>query len=416
MLNQTEYIKAVIAARNDQSKNSIPYQSMIDDCWSHVFDFLSPSDILQMSQTCTHMQRVCGEYLVKYFPRVEYHFKKEQKMFGPFPKLVEIRSDFCKYIGALTIRAEGFDDSSKNVERFSSLKSVKFDFMHEISKHRNLLKSIEDLELNGTNCADSAFKEISSNCQKLKKLRVRFCRGNVSAVFEQYFPTLEYFYIYQHFEIESGLECFLNKHKTLKHLVCEYTFLWENREWFFKTIAQLDEITVILNVKMHEKGNVFFDMLKRLFHQGFYKRLTLSLTCDFGYNGFETMTKLIVDLSQSVPLKKLCLHGEIYQAQTDYLANNLPTLEEVDLLLPLVSHIESFIYHSRSVKNVRAGVSSEIQYFEKLNINKLNEGRKKLMNAFPIVLQLNESQYLKVKHREANMDLSHIQIRQMSRH
>lgn len=73
-LEHKKFINCVISRKNEQIINSIPFRRLIDDCWEYTFNFLSICDILRLSQTCERMELLCGDYLNRCFPNIEYCF------------------------------------------------------------------------------------------------------------------------------------------------------------------------------------------------------------------------------------------------------------------------------------------------------------------------------------------------------
>lgn len=203
-LSDDEFLRLVVALRNEQKENLSPYVKVIDDCWEHIFDFLSISDILKMSETCTNMQNMCGYYISEYFPWVTFELIGA-KLFASRPRRLKIRNDFCKFVSELDMFESSFRRNQVNKKilafirssrNFPSLKSIKLIHCHvtkeDIKNLRYVLSIIEKLELRSFFSLGNVFNQLSYYCGKLKSLQMEHCKSGIS-VFSLYFQVLNIF-------------------------------------------------------------------------------------------------------------------------------------------------------------------------------------------------------------------------------
>lgn len=426
-MNESEYLRAVVAIRNEQQENCIPYLKIIEDCWEMIFEFLTITDIINLSQTCKQMLEMCGYYIRTYFPEIGF-IMYENGIVASYPRHIPIREEFYKYITVLEINRITLDSEKtisffkKNGKKFQSLKTLKLTNTHinnkEIKELMPILKIIENLELRCFYSPEITFTQIANYCPQLKNLRMRGCLNDESIFSDRHlYPNLEHlsFTQYTTFAGEMPeLECFLNRHTTLKHFECDWVCLWENREAFMGTALQLDELTIHFSInRLNISLDKFFGILIQLYHEGCYKWLNLTFDLFFHQTYTNTIYKYFPGLTQLITVKKLILFNFSSILINTSFISHLPELEEIQLDMINIKDIETLFTEGKNLKTIKIN-----HIFEKHNINtididltELNDKRKNSADARRVSLYIPENFYLRLKEKMININLSHIKIK-----
>lgn len=252
-----QFLKTVIEVRMAQIENPIPHLQLIDDCWHHIFDFLTVKDILNMSATSKRMMHICGCYLRTFCPKKRFYaadgIYRDISCFEP------LQIDLYQYMKKLCIKEQNFHNTVSflcGVEiKFESLKTFILSnnsvFHHpDFSNLLHKIENIENIKITESRIYDArnVFTAISNNCFKLTSLKVKRTR-NGKLLFSKTFgslKSLEYeAYYMNNTEIEN-LNRFLNRH-SLKYLKLDYTSFWLNRDRLNNTNVCIETLDICFN-------------------------------------------------------------------------------------------------------------------------------------------------------------------------
>lgn len=407
-------------------KESPAYLKLIADCWEHIFDRLSIKDILIMSQTCKRMNQMSGYYIREYNPYVEFWMTKK----GVQSQDVYVHSDFYRFIGRLIIGPNNESEFILNVELFNALKTIVFFDCQitetQIDGMQNVLKNIESIQLNTNKVPSCIFKQFSMYCLKLKQLDAF---DPESALFLQSYPTLEClrYLPVQCVQIED-LKTFFGKHLKLKQFVTSRGFIWANRDILNQTTAHLEFLNVYFNKSDSTVPfDQFIEFLKTLYERGFYKTLQLSLPHGIETNSlvhlrnsistlprFDRLfvsTHSFIDLASLTHLKSLRIQELLCGfnctiTEVESLAKNLTNLEHLTFQSANISAIRPFVRFTKKLQIITIFFLLD----SCLNLNALNEERRKLPDACKIVLCVPEKVYLATKWKSRSLSLNLVKI------
>lgn len=407
-----------------------PYLKLIADCWEHIFDYLSLTDILQMGETCKRMRRMAGYYLREYFPDLRFNLLGQEVKVA-YPHKFHLRTDFYPYIRKLCILRRGNEFSSVlDDETFAAVKTLIFMSVelnrNQFAHTRNVLKNVEDIHIEHCNIDVEIFAQFVNYCPKLKSMRAEYGNTDHAAIakslFSQHYPTLEQLKYKSnscHRQIDA-LKLFLEKHPKLKEFECNMPFLWANRDLLLKTNVQLDLFIVDFTRNYNIPSDQFVEFLKKLYARGFYKSLQLSIdriTNDIfvhSDNGICTLpafelldinTDEEIDLSCLINLRELHIFN-FQSTDMENLAKKLVKLEKLSFGSASMNKLLPFIYYSKRLKTVYIDNLDN----DDLDLFALNEKRKKLENARQVEICVREHHYLNAKWNSKYCNLSHVKI------
>lgn len=421
------------AVRND----SPPCFKLIADCWEHIFDYLTLEEVYAMGQTCWHLHRMAGYYFREYFHDIRFDLIRK-KVRIHYLYNIRLRTDFYQYIGKLSIWYSNELEYFLDADTFASLKSLSFwgvkSIEIQIDYARNVLKNIESIEFYATKSVGNVFERIASCCPKLKVLRVKSPRkirtrsehNAFNKIFLQRFLKLEHLKInvYDENAKINELKIFLKNHTKLKHLECDYRFLWANRNLLNETNNQLD----VLTIHFHRENDAipfdqFVDFLNQLFIRGIYKALHLHLdhfeNVDFNtvistlpvLQKVNTYSNDVIDYLRLTNLMELSIF-EIDEGDFEQIAKSLTKLERVRFQHASANHILPFIHFAKKIKTIK--VYGRLRDDHVLDLFTLNEQRKKLGYARQVCIHVDEKVYLREKWKSKNLDLSHVRIARLN--
>lgn len=431
-LSDSAFIRTLILFRNEQKENMPPYMKVVDDCWEYVFDNLPISDVLRMSKTCKRLEDICGHYISTYYPATPFKFSKFD-VITSFPRYVQVNKSFYKYITTLTIRHSDLKRWEKrrasffrSVEYYHGLKTIKLisdsggRIEKEIAKQPNILYGVKRLEFRSYHVPHNVFKQFSNYCPNLTSLCIEGTQ-KLNRIFHEHFPKLEYL----RFDPDSDYEeeellSFLNKHKNLEHIECNWRFFLCNSEKFEETIAKFNQITIRFTSYHRHKTNdlqlaAFFELLKRVYEKKLFKWLNFS----FDLWGTDIHSKILINdkliaLGRVIPIKRLSFSNHCNEQAYD-IAKKLIYLEEVRIEDPTIFSVAPFIQFALNLKSLRLGEG--VLTFRKLNdvlrdldLIEMNEVRKK-NNARRMFIYMTEDEYFLAKEAISILNLSHIELK-----
>lgn len=422
--------------RDDLYKNpSPPYLKLIDDCWEHIFSFLSCGDIIAMGQTCKKMCEMAGHYILVYHPELEFDLNERaiQLLFSS----VSIQTDFYKFIAKLCINYSSRLDFFQNSEPFHSLKTFAFDFYHfkenQIERMQNVLQNIETIVLEYCKTDGNTFEQLAVHCPKLEYLNVYYCHNinrELDTLFSQHFSMLKRLKLRVQ---KSGavicidkLKMFLEKHTNLKQLDIDCHFLWENRDALMQAEIRLDLLSICFDVtRITIPFAELVVFLKTLNARGFYKTLQIpfyrnpmnvdrehlnNALCTLG----PVLENLLISYESRINLTRLTdlkqLHITVKSpssVEIECIAKSLTNLERLYFTIIQTNQILPFIRHSKRLKTIKFHNLSE--YI--LDAFALNQERKKFGNEGLVTIYMPNYIYLRSKWKPRNSKLNLIQIK-----
>lgn len=403
-----------------------PYLKLNDDCWEHVYDYLSFEDVLAMGQTCNRMNQMSGYYVREYYPNLEFKMCDKKIYLNE----VCVPAHFYQFIRRLSVYdSDDFSIIFVNVAQFDSLKTLMFGLMaldgNAIESIRNVLENVETIELYCCKIASNFYKHLSNYCPQLKHLNVSYSNGEDTNFLTEYYPLLESltylvgapFKNLSSLTMGHELKTFLEKHLKLKSFESDAQFLWANRTRLEQTNIQLDLLHIDYNLPLTTFGN----LLRTLYEHGFYKSLQLS----YGYINEEQLgdkisklprleklkmkNDLFFDLSL-VKLKELYITSFDSPVSEELVAKIVPKLERLQFVYVDFNTILLFIRYAKRLRTI------EIDFLfggERFDLVALNEERKLLKNASQVSIYLRDTHYLPIKWQSKNSNLNLVRIERL---
>lgn len=405
-----------------------PCDTLIDDCWEHIFDYLPIRDVYSMAQTCKRMNRFAGYYFHKYSPELEYTMEKDG-IYCSSLRWYNLESNFHEFVTRLRIDQKSYLNSVSQAQAFSSLKTLIFNNIEltsvQINSRRTLLRNVENLHINGNTISDAIFTAISNYCPKLKCLDIRYTPtsfGVDNNIFLQHYPNLEHLRYEQREDTKiDAMGTFLKKHPNLKQITTNFRFLRTHRDIFSTTNIELDILTV--EVPIDFTFNEFVELLKQLYERGFYKLLSVTLYC------WEDKYKKLGNKIAALPgLHKLTTHKvlefsdlalanlkewhlwefDMSAEDVENLAKNVVNLEKFTLDYPKIEHILSFVRHSKKLKKLIANYIALPNCV--LDLMTYNQERMKLAGACKLTIHVLDRAYIPTKWKYQEMNLTHVKV------
>lgn len=374
------------------------------DCFEELFEWLSFKDLLALRQTCKQFKKIVDYYIKEYYPAVKigYGILRLQR-----PYIGRLR-----FLDPIIIK---------------SIKKLRLDVIDlslaEISIMKDLLSHIEVLDLGNWEIEHDFYEVFLQFCPKLKYLSIDEVSGDTLMgagnqwLLRQY-PLLENFAIkdsidafYEGKEI-TQLETFFRINPNIRTFSTTLHFLWENRNWLRGSNIQFDQLnveffpTVFLDV---DDINNMFGLVHELYQDGLFKKLHFYGLCVYAEEmsqisllpALEKVHLREVEENLIVPpsLKVLNLYNGSDIKNPEVLAKNIPNVEHIYLRTAKLTDILPFIRLSASVREIRVADLENGTYFQNgiINLNALNEERRKLNGAKKITIYVWEQICLSMK-------------------
>lgn len=415
-----EYVVAAANIEtNDSEEKPPPYLKLNADCWEHIFDYLSLSDILTMAKTCKRMNQMAGYYMREYYPQYRFRLVNAE-IYGDD---LCLQTDFYPFISRLYVRWDTKNNVTKflsNVNSFDALKTIEFSrgelTKTQVESMQNVLKNVERLFVNQCGIVGDIFGQFANHCPKLKQLDVACSRQTDTLFFAHHYPALE---CCRYWESRPApvteLKTFFETHSKLKEFYTDIGFLLANRDAFMQSTIELDVLTVHLMGYTNFPFEEFTKLLKELYDRHAYKALSLKLSMlhtGYGHisHAISSLPQLQrlqlwgnsdLDLSRFTDLKELRIHEFYAGTDLEMLAKGLPKLEHFVISSGQIETILPFIRHSKKLITIKIGYLE----LDNLDLLSLNKERKKLQNACQISIHLDDDAYLHPKWKSHNFKL-----------
>ncbi|XP_031636866.1 uncharacterized protein LOC116349526 [Contarinia nasturtii] len=292
-------------------------------------------------------------------------------------------------------------------------------------------------------------------CKNLKRLSVQntqnerqtlgYYASNNSWLCKRY-PKLEHIELNPKYSGEffcSEIETFIKLNSHIKSLAVDMQFL-ECDDLLLQSDIKLDDLALsfeLFDMSYHddeeetaERDEDTFDLLHKLYEQGFYKRLHLYECEEFSTRRIERLSKLpgletfhwtswriesFDVLKDFTNLKELQLSRSLTIVETEFMAKNLQNLERIYFWSTMKDFnlIVPFIQHSVKLnKIVITRFDKKHSAYAVLNLLKLNEEREKLLGGRQIIIFVEEAVFLHFKWKNWTIETKMIELRRAESH
>lgn len=414
------------------------------DCFEEIFDYISLPDLWSFGQTCKEMQRIAGEYFKRnysserqltrdngvlvdcYYSDERYDYKIIAPTFNPFITCI---------LHCLK-RIQPFSYIDAHSDEFSSLIEIHFKSTKLIeSDIKCLLKVLPQIVvLSLTRCTvdgNDLYDSLLRQCKNLKVFHMynshskRNILGNQWLLHE--YPSLETFTFFPMDSLHpktTELCEFFAKNPNVRNFSTFSRCLLRNAKELIESNTKLENLKVEcythMGITFDTEANIM--LLKKLYENGFYKRLHIKFItsptqkfCEqiVSLHGLESLNYKISegdrDFSHLTSLQNITLMPENIHKKA--IIMNLVNLRHITIPLATFEDIMLIISHSKKLREIEATIKAG----EIINLAKLNEQRRKLAGACKVVIFVRDHVFLETKWTTKNgdMNLSLIEMKRM---
>lgn len=413
------------------------------DCFDEIFDYLPLIDLDVLSQACKRLQLIVGDYFQRTFSALEFRVKRDGLHLDAQRNSNKILG-FDRFIQNLVIRGFLWSSFGDGLKRFRyidahctrHLKRIRFENVQltgrEIECIKEILNNVEIVIIDNCRIKRKFYDNFPGVCTNLRRLQVLNFQCNRN--------------VYK----RTGNEWLLRNYPKLQHLewtqstngcrIDELKTFFENnlniRSFSTNSICLLMTRQLIIdsNVKLH---NLFIDFdrdglsniesvwesLHELLNH--YKRLHLHFkNCNQRHidqmasirmlESLHLKTNENLNLCQLDGLKQLRIDtlAPISVISMDIVANRLISLERIYFKCVYLEEILPFIRGSSNLRKFKIDFVQNKEKFKSiLNLNVMNEERKKLTSARKITIYIEEAVFLATKWKMRKTEYEFIEIR-----
>lgn len=410
---------------------SPPIFRLNKDCCEELFDFLSLKDLRTIGQTHKRMQSIAGYS----FQQNYSHERIVCKSDGISMNGVKING-FKRFVRSITIIRDDLKAFNllNSPDSFDSLRQIRLISSvitnEKIACMKKILRNIERIDLHYSSLLNGDFYEkFLKFCPNLKSLIIQpdseqLFEGEKNWLLRKY-PKLEYFGLFtQFFSIKiSELKPFLENNRSIKTLVISANYLSKNMRSISKSNINLDTLIIYFT---HETVKFENGIFKKLQENRKFKKL--SLRVEFLDDRF---VKEMISFPSIEKLSTATIHSEINWPQKidvkelhikhlsdhhdiDSLVNIFIDVEKITVENAYFNQILAFVRHSPKLTEINVEVIKDAgsdKEMDKIDVNILNNERKKLDGARKIGIYVGETIYLATKWTGDDINQSLVQIK-----
>lgn len=440
------------------------------DCCDEIFEYLSLKDLHTFGQTCKTFQKVAGEYFQRNYSAAA-KFLDPDGVYTVYSDNNGVTNEriktlafnrFTNYISHYYHNLAPLNYIHDHSNEFESLKHIYLVCL-DLNKKRvacmkNILAKIEIVQIRNSSCYGDIYEVFLKFCINLKRLLVQdadFDRSYhpfdsdthfINYWLRQEYPKLEYLELIPKFEPKlMGLGGFFEKNPGVRGFSTSSLCLWDNRQELLASNAKLDTLEVkifpITNVILftdppdsdsdddnaaaaqpgtaEKKRNLpsLFDLLKKLYAQGFYKRLQFYIDnvdekTSIQLAALPALEKLCIQnfskaysLSHLCNLKELAIFDGANPIDMEIFANNFQNLQRLYMTNATIDAILPFIRRSTNLTRIKVVPKDDAHFNDGiLKLPMLNKEREHLFGARKVAIHVPDNIFLKTKWTTLNGD------------
>ncbi|XP_031623885.1 uncharacterized protein LOC116341132 [Contarinia nasturtii] len=411
---------AVAGSSTSSVESSPKIFNMNVDCFDEIFEYLEMTDLHSFGQTCKRMNKVAGEYFKQNYPFsvMNYSFCEPFGIpgFNQFrPKISIIRYEM-PYV-------------QFHISEFKLTNNIEFWYFNinneTIEFFKSLLPQLETVHIEECTIDGDLYELMLKYGENLKRV---YANGNKRANYRGHrhdwllnkYPKLEHLElitadINQSYRINE-LSKFFVLNPNIQRFSTTSLVLWDNKDFFLNYNAKLD-ILEVKGVRLRPGMLIdLFNLLNRLYEQGFFKRLYFYTNNISKYpidlsdllpsvKGLELLCIRSFDMSDNLPqltnLKELIILNLSNATDFVILANGLEELERLYITSASIDHIVPFIRRSKKLNKIKL---LHLKEGGVLNLRMLNDERAKLAGARKIIIYTSDDIFVATKWATRNGD------------
>ncbi|XP_055295473.1 uncharacterized protein LOC129565092 [Sitodiplosis mosellana] len=419
--------------QNDSSNDDNKFLTMMALAGETVLGWLCLKDLVSVNTTCKQLKKQTEEHFLEHYPWQSVHITQ----YRPRKKL-----ELC------------FNAQFRNVvvhpgpEVFDRMISHHNKRVHCLEFHKGeiaeidngiiagIVKNVRIIKITGTTFDGELYECLLKHCTHMEHLiiikndgQLKECtqRGTKNQWLLQSYPSLKQFYLVSKsidapenlkifFRLNPNVRTFHSGNGIFMHTV---NILMAN-EWIHFDELHLD----IAPCSSHSLRDIVSN-LNQLYDNQQYKRLFLNVLFYvnildaewwqvkglYGFSCLNADSNVFEALMKVNQIRMLFLRiGEVLSHdQAVRLAKNFHNLEEINLRITDINQITPFISHAVNVKKIYVDI--EVECLMNLDLDLLDEERKKLKNANKIEMYLRDSAYFEMKWKFSKINYNLIEIK-----
>ncbi|KAJ6647733.1 Chymotrypsinogen 2 [Pseudolycoriella hygida] len=397
-------------------------------------------DLYSLGLTCKHLHQITGEFYRQNFP---FEYIGIRKIKGKWIQQTNTtqETNFGCFANELWIMGQSGDNmecfrfvanlKNNNLKKITFFNCANFT-IEEGQSLAETLKSVEHVEFSKEKRSLNNFNHILKFCPNLKSLKV----WNHSAAIEwpkQNYEMLERLDVYNKVGATedrlNGLKEFLQINPQIKHLAIG---TYKNTNVSVNDVLLLlEDINMKLDILELESDNFKTEesmSINAFQERGLYKELQITCSGDqknsfINLHHIPCLTALkiqnrifdinaVANMLAKIPnLKKFEMEQLVSKDHAEVLSKSLSNVEMINLRYGPLEYALPFVENLPNLEMIQIHQeSSGIQY----KVQKLNEARKKLVNAKQLTIELHEPVFHQFKWASIDLDYELIKIQRAS--
>lgn len=385
------------AASIDDNGPQTPMFMLIVDCFDHLFEWLTLSQLLVFRLTCKRMNLVVNQYIKRDYPKLQALKIFEQKRWLEFCQMPLVRFKWVKELNIIRIHLN-------NSEEINGIKHV--------------LNQLEKLKLNDVQIDGDLYEVILKHCNQLKGLFL--CDGSNDTVFGpsndwllRQYPTLERFQICKHGATTTPL-CpellnFFYQNPNIHSFGIDAAFLAKHRHLFLESKLNFGELEIRTGIDLDV--NTVYNLINDLHKRDFFKVLMVAdfhwpFSCVLQYPSFAFNLEylclaapppenLSVPVVESVTWLYMWSANKIHRDISKQMATNFVNLQYLEIDGNL-NAIAAFVRFAPKLKKITFDIFTD-ENVDMFEVWALNELRRRLAGAHKITIFIEERQFMAIK-------------------
>lgn len=402
--NQQEMIGTIIKAVSSKEHSAPPQIFKLNvDCFEHLFEWLSFSQLLAFRRTCKRMKQV-----VDYFTALNYPAKfLRLSIFGQRSLEFSRRQpNFFEWIKHLYISSWELTET-------------------QIASIEYILNGLETLKLSRVEIDGDFYEVLLKYCPRLKYLGMgshtlpKSIIGTGNQWLHRRYPTL------QHFEMENmaklddePLKCselltFFTQNSNIRIFSTNSAFLWKIGHKMLSSNIKFERLDIFYQCSFQYDFNAICNLANEMCEHGVFERLHLIKSNYLSLQDAQQFTTLCnleklhlhsipnnIEMPAMENIKALSItFGYTAADVLKLIAQNFINLQRIEIQFADLQNIVPFICHAPKlreicVRKLYASVGGELKISD---FEALHRERKKLHRACKVTIYIEEAIFLKLK-------------------
>lgn len=397
----------------DEPKDQVPVLNI--DCLEELFEWMTFADLLAFRLGCKRFKKAVDYYIKSYYPAIG-KIEITDKNFACF---LRIEPDCIKLVKGV---------------RFTIKTSVTSSLIECI---KDILNQLEDIRITNLKLQGDFYEDFLKWCPNLRYLSIQYFDalklGTDNGWLTRQYPTLQHIHfddkVYGVKEI-AELPTFFKLNPQIRTLSVTIYFLLKHTNLLCEAKITFDQLIVGVDSFFEDEMPCVCDLLKRLHHYGFYKRVHIRgffFACaQDDVNLFGTIPALeklsLFNRESAIPalpdLKELRFTLSGIPPELENATSNLKHIERIYFEKAPFDSVLLIIQHFLKVNLIKADDIEDGMHFKNniLDLNAINKKRQKLNAACKITFYVADTIYLATKFAKMSTCFSLIELKRSETH